>query len=985
MDQPLLKSYFLMLLVVSLSHNVASTLHHAPRSYRKHRRLNPTTCTSIPDGVDAFGKASAEAFSLRDEETDCHVADGPKWQEYPHSIEPSTSELCVTLDSSTRYIFSNGVPDHAILPRQGRPKHCTVRYGVEMPFAPTYDNSYIEENPIAGPLGFAINGVPFVDAAWAMDGDFLLNDTAWAGHANVAHFYWHYHTSRMPPSGDYPEENELVGYAMDGFPIYGPSNHSLDVCNGRLVNGKYRYHMVRMEDIDFSLPQCNANDRRVHNWNPIIGCYRGSTSQSRVFLDDPLDTSSRDGMFCSPPDLATCLRAIPGDALVVAEANIAYTNATKCHNSGRTDRQWSPRAIIRANTADHVAAAVKCATLFDVTVTPRSGAHGFENEACSGELIVDVSGLESLVVDTDTKVIEFGSGHVHGQLYKKLSDFGLVVPGGTENSVGTAGLWLGCGRGPMAQIHGLSCDSVLGVEYVDANGKIQVANSTTNTDMYWMARGSGGEFPGVVTKFIAQAYDIPDKVWAVKITFRSDQIGALLKEWTSRLDELSDPTRSMFTNIHSYMGNPIMAMSCYGCTDAQKEWMNTQFSEIADLAGGGTAYTAWAGTWLDRLLKEDWDEYDNMDDLMVKPEWPAVWAVLANGAHMVPSIDASDEMIAVIQNALETYGDGFFLYIYSMTGSHISSVPGTETAYGGRDAKYVVHYKFIGNEEKAVKFPLRDISIALDEAGLECKGFYNYADREYPCAAESGEQWLEAHFSDVPRMRAIKESEDPHNRFMSEFKAKKWKHDPNKHVFVGWPDVGDWGGTCTCPNGGVYPVGDNSDSCESLACVGGIPGECSSDNPGGAGFKVVCESSGQAPLPSPTAGPTATPSTAESASEPTAMPSTPESTSEPTDMPSTPGSTPEPTAVQSTSEPTNTQTTPGPTSGPTTVRGTPSNPAPSASPVIPTPSRAPVDPPIIITFRTASPSQSNGSSNERLSSLILVVYMALTAMVAWVV
>ena len=38
--------------------------------------------------------------------------------------------------------------------------------------------------------------------------------------------------------------------------------------------------------------------------------------------------------------------------------------------------------------------------------------------------------------------------------------------------------------------------------------------------------------------------------------------------------------------------------------------------------------------------------------------------------------------------------------------------------------------------------------------------------------------------------------------------------------------VGLWGGTCTCPDGAKYEVGDNGDLCGSLACVGGIAGEC---------------------------------------------------------------------------------------------------------------------------------------------------------------
>ena len=48
---------------------------------------------------------------------------------------------------------------------------------------------------------------------------------------------------------DEADSDTLLGWALDGFPIYGPfeigsSNlDSLDNCNGRDVNGSYQYHV----------------------------------------------------------------------------------------------------------------------------------------------------------------------------------------------------------------------------------------------------------------------------------------------------------------------------------------------------------------------------------------------------------------------------------------------------------------------------------------------------------------------------------------------------------------------------------------------------------------------------------------------------------------------------------------------------------------------------------------------------------------------
>ncbi|KAL1508522.1 hypothetical protein AB1Y20_004622 [Prymnesium parvum] len=67
--------------------------------------------------------------------------------------------------------------------------------------------------------------------------------------------------------------------------------------------------------------------------------------------------------------------------------------------------------------------------------------------------------------------------------------------------------------------------------------------------------------------------------------------------------------------------------------------------------------------------------------------------------------------------------------------------------------------------------------------------------------------------------------------------------------------VGVWGGTCTCPDGNVYLVGDNLDKCATMACVGGEAGPCNHYTSTWAQRKVTC-----APGPSPPPGPPPSPS-----------------------------------------------------------------------------------------------------------------------------
>jgi len=69
--------------------------------------------------------------------------------------------------------------------------------------------------------------------------------------------------------------------------------------------------------------------------------------------------------------------------------------------------------------------------------------------------------------------------------------------------------------------------------------------------------------------------------------------------------------------------------------------------------------------------------------------------------------------------------------------------------------------------------------------------------------------------------------------------SPNWYYEAERY---GEAPTGGWGGLCTCPNGETYDVGDNFDSCGSLACVGGTAGECvREDSNSRKGMKVRCD------------------------------------------------------------------------------------------------------------------------------------------------
>ena len=52
--------------------------------------------------------------------------------------------------------------------------------------------------------------------------------------------------------------------------------------------------------------------------------------------------------------------------------------------------------------------------------------------------------------------------------------------------------------------------------------------------------------------------------------------------------------------------------------------------------------------------------------------------------------------------------------------------------------------------------------------------------------------------------------------------------------------VGGWGGTCRCPDGTTYEVGDNKDGCGTLACVNGEKVNCYEYDGEWSNRKVTC-------------------------------------------------------------------------------------------------------------------------------------------------
>ena len=162
----------------------------------------------------------------------------------PNLVEPEyKNEVAIMIEDDKRVIRANGIPDHKVgeFPNPGNPNRIEPqRYEFRIPLRPV-----IAARPTPagmGPFGVALNGVVFdpTAAEWWNDDprsgwqyEPLPSGLLLGLDKNHAHVQpngaYHYHAIPMALlerlSGGQPKMT-LLGWAFDGFPIYGPSAYS---------------------------------------------------------------------------------------------------------------------------------------------------------------------------------------------------------------------------------------------------------------------------------------------------------------------------------------------------------------------------------------------------------------------------------------------------------------------------------------------------------------------------------------------------------------------------------------------------------------------------------------------------------------------------------------------------------------------------------------------------------------------------------------
>jgi FAD/FMN-containing dehydrogenase len=428
---------------------------------------------------------------------------------------------------------------------------------------------------------------------------------------------------------------------------------------------------------------------------------------------------------------------------VISPADADYDTARRLF-SGAFDRR--PSTIARVADPAEIPTVIEMARDQGLELAVRSGGHSNAGHGSTdGGLVLDVSGLKGLEIDTDSRTAWAQSGLTAGEYTNAAGEHGLATGFGDTASVGLGGITLGGGVGFLVRKHGLTIDDLLAAELITANGELVRASADENPDLFWAIRGGGGNF-GVATAFQLRLHEVGTIVGGMLILPASGEVVAgFLTAAAEAPEELST-----IANVMKAPPMPFLPPEAHGklIVMAQMAYCGPVDEADSVLA----PFRALATPIADMLRPIPYPEIYPPEDPDYRPI-AAVRTMYMDGVdgdladHIVARIEASPAPMAVAQ--------------LRVLGGAMARVPEDATAFSHRD--------------RAIMANVASMAMTTDELPeraawvAEVSGEINGGDDSAYVGflGDEGEQRVRAAYSPATweRLTAIKAEWDPDNVF----------------------------------------------------------------------------------------------------------------------------------------------------------------------------------------------------------------------------
>lgn len=152
----------------------------------------------------------------------------------------------------------------------------------------------------------------------------------------------------------------------------------------------------------------------------------------------------------------------------------------------------TPALVVQPTSALEVSAIVRFAAGHGLLLSTKGGGHNIAGTAIAdGGLLLDMSRMDTVDVDPDTRLAQVGPGCLLQDVDRATQQHGLATVLGFISEVGVAGLTLGGGLGYLSRRFGWTVDNLENVEIVTADGAIRTASRAENPDLFWAVRERG--------------------------------------------------------------------------------------------------------------------------------------------------------------------------------------------------------------------------------------------------------------------------------------------------------------------------------------------------------------------------------------------------------------------------------------------------------------------------------------------------------------
>jgi FAD/FMN-containing dehydrogenase len=204
-----------------------------------------------------------------------------------------------------------------------------------------------------------------------------------------------------------------------------------------------------------------------------------------------------------------------------------------------------PALVVRPDSTEDVVRTVRFARSEGLPIAVRGGSHSIAGfSTCDDGVVIDLCRMRTVHVDVTGPTAVAGGGTRWRDFDAVTQAHGLATTGGLVSSTGIGGFALGGGIGHLVRKYGLTCDNLLSVELVTADGTIVRASRSEHPELFWALRGGGGNF-GVVTGFELALHPVGPVMLGGVVFFPGDEAEQVVRRWRDLVGDVPDELTSI--------------------------------------------------------------------------------------------------------------------------------------------------------------------------------------------------------------------------------------------------------------------------------------------------------------------------------------------------------------------------------------------------------------------------------------------------------